>query len=206
MIRKQFFQRSLQQAREAVANIEEVHLRAEVLAVIASVSNDMADLKAADEIIADTGLGELRSETLVVIIKKLARLKKFRQAREMVHSIRATDNFWRAEAIARIALYSRQSRDFGEAKKYAARINNPSLMKDVLEDIKRFKSDPGSCLNHIGDEHIQEMINDLVSILKEINEGNLNRAHALASRKNSAYLRAHAFAVVAGILAESICE
>jgi predicted phage tail protein len=206
MVREKFFEKSLREARENAAKIKEPQLKAEVLVVIASASNSKADFEAANEVIGKMPTGEFRSQAFAAIIKRLAQSRRLKLAREMVHSIRAVDSFWKAEAIAVIALYSRQPQDFGEAKKYARKINDRSLMKDILDDIERFESDPGSCLNHIGDEHIEEMIKELVAILKVINEDNLSRAHALASRKSSGYLRAHAFAVMANILAEEIGE
>jgi len=204
MVKQQFLERSLLEARANAAKITESRLKAEVLVVIASASNSKADFEAANEVIGSMPTGEFRSQAFAAVIKRLAQNRRFKLAREMVHSIRAVDAFWKAEAIAAIALYSRQPHDFGEAKKYASRINSPGLMRDVLEDIERFKTDPDSCLNHIGDEHIEEMIKELVAILKVINEDNLKRAHALASRKSGGYLRAHAFAIMASIVAAEI--
>ena len=204
MVKEKFLEKSLREARENAAKITEPQLKAEVLAVIASASNNKADFQAANEVIGTMPTGEFKSQAFAAIIKRLAQSRKLKLAREMVHSIRSVDSFWKAEAIAVIALYSRQTQDFGEAKKYASKISDPGLMRDVLDDIERFEKDPGSCLNHIGDEHIEEMIKSLVGILKEINEESLNRAHALASRKGAGYLRAHAFAIMASILAEEI--
>ena len=204
MVKEKFLEKSLREARENAAKITEPQLKAEVLAVIASASNNKADFQAANEVIGTMPTGEFKSQAFAAIIKRLAQSRKLKLAREMVHSIRSVDSFWKAEAIAVIALYSRQTQDFGEAKKYASKIDDPGLMRDVLDDIERFEKDPGSCLNHIGDEHIEEMIKSLVGILKEINEESLNRAHALASRKGAGYLRAHAFAIMASILAEEI--
>lgn len=212
MVREKFLEKSLREARANTAKITEPQLKAELLVVIASISNSKADFEAANEVIGKMPMGEFRSQAFAAIVKRLAQAKKFKLAREMVHSIRAVDCFWRAEALARIALYSRQPQDFGEARLYAQGdhkseikgINDSGLRKDVLEDIENFENNPDSCLNHIGEDHIEQMVKELVGILKEINEDNLHRAHALASRKSVGYLRAHAFAVMANILAEAI--
>lgn len=200
--KRQFLEKSLASARDEAEKIREVHLRAEVLAVISSVSDDMKDYRAANDTICQIPTGEFKSMALAAIAKRLAKNGKFRQAREIVHTIGHSDYYWRAEAIARIALYSRQASDFGEAKKYAGWINNEDQAIAVYDEIRQFEFEPETVHGKISGDALEGHVEDLVAALVNIND--FDGAHSVAANYNSAYLSAHAFAIMANILAESI--
>lgn len=203
--RKLFLEKSLESAREAARNIsDDIHLAAEVWAVVASISNSPEDLQVINGLIAKTGPGAMRSEALAVIAKKLARNKKFPQAREMVNGIRLVDNYWRAYATLMIACHSRQAVDFGRARQFASRISGDGRedkRKEMLDDIDRLEKNPG--LMHVPNEQIQESaLRDLVASLTKL--GVFEQAHTAISEISHAGLRARAHADMATILAEEI--
>ena len=133
----------------------------------------------------------------------LAKAKKIVQARELVFNIPSKDNYWRAEACARIALYSRDSKDFGQARRFAIMINTPALRKEALFDIDNFEYKPDQMIHHMGAARKQDAaLADLVRSLIKISD--IESAHELISQIDSAYQRARAFADMASILAEAL--
>ena len=200
--RKKHIEKTLEAARDAVSQIKETQLKAEVLAIIAIVSNDAKDLEAINGTIGQIERGPMRSEIIVIIAKKLAKAKKIVQARELVFGISSKDNYWRAEACARIALYSRDPRDFGQARRFAMMINVPTLKKEVLSDIDDFEHNLEQ-VQHLKTDHKQEItFADLVKALIKIRD--VEGAHEIISQIDGAYQRARAFADMASILAEAL--
>lgn len=194
---REHIEKTLRLAREIAGQIKDVRLRAEIITAIAIVSNDPKDIKAINEMICHIE-SPLRSEAIVAIAKKLARAKKFSQARELVLGIPAKDNYWRAEACARIARYSRQPSDFGHARRFALLVNTPSLQRDVLSDILRFERESDSVRAAKYNDNHRAAFADLVDSLGRI------RDLEATTHSDGAYQRARAFADLANILAEAL--
>jgi hypothetical protein len=190
-------EKTLEAARMIAEQTKDGRLRAEIVTAIAIVSNDPKDLKAISETICHIDK-PLRSEAIVAIAKRLAKAKRFAQARELVMGIPVKDYYWRAEACARIARYSRQASDFGQAKKFALSINTPALQRDIFFDIRRFEQEPDSvsALKHSDSQ--KTAFADLVRALTRLRELEAS-AHS-----DGVYQRAKAFANLANILAEDL--
>ena len=199
MIEK-FFQSSLAEARDAASKVKEKPQQAELFALIAGISKEPHDFRAANEMIGRVK----QSESRAVIIRKLAQHKKFSQAREMVRSIRAADSFWRAQALAWIALYSRQPDDFGQARLYASMINDQERKSDCLADIEGFEDDPEKYQRYFEDGRLEKRVSDPVASLLDAND--FAGAHHLAMSVGNPYLRAHTFAIMAGMTAREVSQ
>ena len=129
-------------ARKAAFQIEDKQLKLEALLAIAIASNKPDDLITINGIIGEMEKGALRSEAIAVIAKKLANANRIMLARELVFAISPTDNYWRAEVCARIGLYSRDALDFGNAKRFAQKINDRRRMAEVLAEINIYENHP----------------------------------------------------------------
>jgi hypothetical protein len=199
--KKKLLNKTLEAAREAASQVEDGKMRAGVLVALAVISNDPSDLRAINEVIGAMEKGSLRAEAVAAIAKKLAKFGKIIQARELVLSIPGSDNYWRAEACARIGLYSRDQLDFGNARRFASQINDPRRMEETLVDIDTYEYRPGSVREEDMRIEQRELVG-LVTALARI--GEFERAHELASGITVAHWRARAFASVATILAEGL--
>lgn len=199
--KKKRLEEILADARKAVTQIEDADLRPEVLVAIAIVSNDPVDLKAINQAIGDMERGALRSEAVAVMAKRLARAGKIAQARELVFSISPADAYWRAEACARIGLYSRDPQDFGQARRLAGDIKDPHRRKETLAEINAYDRNPK--LAHKEDRRAEQR--ELVALVNALaNIGEIDKAHEVAGAITIAYFRARALASVARILAEAL--
>lgn len=197
--------KTIELAKEAAQKIQEVHLRAQVLAVIVSISKENKHFDLA-QLFQDIGEDKLRSETLVAIAINLAKAGFCQQAREAATLIRFDDYYWKAEAFGRIGFYSRAQKDFDLAAQVAGHISDSRLKDEVLGDIYRFSSDEAEMrfeTPKVEDAHNQEKaLKDLVSSLVKISE--FETAHEVISGIDSAYWRARAYADMAMIIAEAI--
>jgi hypothetical protein len=188
-------------ARKAAFQIEDKQLKLEALLAIAIASNKPDDLITINGIIGEMEKGALRSEAIAVIAKKLANANRIMLARELVFAISPTDNYWRAEVCARIGLYSRDALDFGNAKRFAQKINDRRRMAEVLAEINIYENHPERVRKEDEEAEQKELLS-LVTALAKI--GEFKKAHDLASGITLAHWRAKAFASVASILAEAL--
>jgi len=204
--RKKHIEKTLEQARETAFQIKEPLLKAEVMAIIAIVSNKTGDMERINDTIFQVERGSMRSEMIAIIAKKLAKAKKIAQARELILGISSSDNYWRAEACARIALYSEDPADFGQARRFAMMISDSLLRKEVLLDIDNFENNPEQIKLHMSKSKVsrkQEIaLMDLVRALIKIKD--IEGAHEMIAQIEGVHLRARAFADMARILAESL--
>jgi hypothetical protein len=191
----------LEEAREAVTHIEDPKLRPKVLVAIAIVSNNPVDLKAINVAIGQMERGSLRSEAVAVVAKRLAQAGKITQARELVFGISPVDAYWRAETCARIGLYSRDSQDFGQARRFATDIKDSFRRKETLAEIDTYENNP----EFVREEDKRVEQKELVALVNALaNIGEIDKAHEVAGAITIAYFRARALASVARILAEAM--
>lgn len=198
---KQFFKKALKEARKAANQIKDDHLKAEVLAILVVVSEDKNDLADLVTIIQKIELGQLRSEALTATAKKLAKSGQFVLARRLVHTVKGADNYWKAEALAKIARYSRDAEDFKKAREYAQKINDENLKRELLLDIDLVQKEPQSLLVQDDERSCEKALFDLAEGLIELCD--FNKVHSVALKVSSAYLRAKIFLNMAAVLAEA---
>ncbi|MCX6721421.1 MAG: hypothetical protein NT026_02360 [Candidatus Staskawiczbacteria bacterium] len=197
--RREKLEEMLVDARVKAARIKGRRPKVYVRGAIAIMSDDPLDLRAINETIAQIEGGDSRDEAIVIFSGKLAKARKFSQAREMVNGITTDGMFWRADACLAIWNHSGNPRDLAEAKRYAASTRSEIHRNDLLEHIKDLEEEgprPSQPRKHSVAQ--QDYFADMLDALDKIVE------HEEAHDADGAFERARMFADWANILAEEL--
>lgn len=120
---------------KGIAQMEEdPSLKVRLLAIVAALTEDAEDIAAACGFADEHGRKKSSLKSLVVLVKALAKSRKFEQAREVAFTMEIRNAFWVFQAWLAIFTYSGEAADKVRAENFRMLVSSGRRKKAVQQD------------------------------------------------------------------------